>query len=483
MAAGGDLQDALDRARPNDEIVLEAGATFRGPFTLPRQAGSGWITVRSSALGALPPAGTRVGPAHAALMPKLESSAGSVLSTASGAHHFRLVGLEIRPRAGTALVNLVTLGSNEDTLEALPDYIAIERCYLHGDPVKGTRRGVALNARHATIVDSYLSDFKEVGADSQAIAGWNGPGPFEIENNTLEGAGENILFGGADPSIPDLVPADITIRRNLLRKPLSWKAGEPEYAGTAWTVKNVLELKNARRVLIEGNRLEQNWAESQSGFAVLFTVRNQDGKAPWSTVEDVTFRDNLVSHTGSGINILARDDNAQSGQARNIAIVNNLFEDVGHERWGGGGRLFQILDGAADIVIEHNTALHAGNIVTAAGRPNPGFVFRDNIVIQNQYGVVGDGTAPGSPTLQAYFPGAVFRRNVVVGAATRSYPADNFFPPSLAQVGFVGSDSQNYRLSPASPYRGAATDGKDVGIDFAAIGVRPGSLAPSRKDD
>jgi hypothetical protein len=410
-------------------------------------------------------------------MPRLESSSGSVLSTARGAHHFRLLGLEIRPREGNALKNLVTLGADEDTLDALPASITIERCYLHGDPVRGTRRGIALNGRDTVVVDSYLADFKEVGADSQAIAGWNGPGPFRIENNYLEGAGENVLFGGADPRIRDLVPSDITIRGNLLRKPLSWKEGEPEYAGTRWTVKNLLELKNARRVVIEGNRLEHNWVESQDGFAVLFTVRNQDGAAPWSTVEDVSFRGNVVSHTGSGVNILARDDNAPSGQARGIAIANNLFVDVGGGRWGGGGRLFQVLDGAADLLIEHNTAIHAGNIVTAAGRPDPGLVFRDNIVLNNQYGVIGDGTAPGAATLRSYFPGAVFRRNAVVGADPAAYPDDNFFPRALAQVGFASAAAGDYRLSPTSPYRGAATDGKDLGADGSVLGA---ALAAAR---
>jgi len=32
-----------------------------------------------------------------------------------------------------------------------------------------------------------------------------------------------------------------------------------------------------------------------------FTVRNQDGTAPWSTVEDVTFSNNIVRHTGSAV--------------------------------------------------------------------------------------------------------------------------------------------------------------------------------------
>src|SRR6185436_9462476 len=109
-------------------------------------------------------------------------------------------------------------------------------------------------------------------------------------------------------------------------------ADEPSYAGTHWAVKNLLELKNARNVLIEGNVLEQNWVDAQNGFAVLFTVRNQEGGAPWSVVEHVTFRNNIVRNSGSGINILARDDNNPSGVARTIVVRNNLFEGLGLPR-------------------------------------------------------------------------------------------------------------------------------------------------------
>jgi len=39
VKADGNLQEAIDAARPGDLIALEAGATYRGPFRLPRKDG------------------------------------------------------------------------------------------------------------------------------------------------------------------------------------------------------------------------------------------------------------------------------------------------------------------------------------------------------------------------------------------------------------------------------------------------------------
>jgi hypothetical protein len=473
VPAGGDLQATLDQAQPGDVVALEAGATYIGPFTLARKPGPEWITIRTSAPdGSLGAAGRRVGPAHAQLMPKLVAASGAVLSTAPGAHHYRLVGLEIAPREGAFLMNLVELGWRPASTDDLPHHIVIDRCYLHGDSQKGARRGVALNSGEAAVVDSYLADFKEVGADSQGIAGWGGPGPFKILNNYIEAAGENLMFGGADPSIRDLVPADIEIRQNHFTKPLAWKTGEPGYAGKAWTVKNLLELKNGRRVLIQGNLFEYNWAHAQNGFAILFTVRNQEGRAPWSVVEDVTFADNVVRHTGSGINILGRDDNHPSQPTRRIVIRNNLFADVGDPRWGGNGTLFQMLNGAADVVIEQNTALQTGSIIVAEGAPHERFVYRRNIAPHNAYGITGTGTAPGMATLERYFPGGVFEQNVIVGGAPSRYPRNNFFPPSVGAVGFAGLARSDYRLAGDSRYRHL---GPDFQLLDAALGAAAGT--------
>lgn len=477
VSAGGDFQAALERAAPGDTIELEAGAVFQGPFVLPYKPESTdadfqWITIRSGGSdSALPRAGVRVSPADAAAMARLETASGAVVSTAPGAHHYRFVGIAFQPAAsrpqagaGNFLNALIFLGADGASGDLVPHHLVIERCYLHGDPLVGTRRGIILNSAATMVVDSWLADFKMVGGDSQAIIGWEGPGPYLIRNNYLEAAGENLMFGGADPAIRQRVPADIEIRGNHFAKPIGWKAGAPGYAGTDWGIKNLLQLKNARRVLVDGNLFEYNWAESQNGFAILFTVRNQEGSAPWSVVEDVTFSNNVVRHVANGINILGRDDNHPSRQTRRIIIRNNLFTDMGEGR--GEGDLIQLLNGTKNVIIEHNTAIHKGSILKGEGRPHRGFEFRDNIVVHNLYGIVGTDLAPGHAVLERYFTGAVVSGNVIAGGSADAYPSGNLFPESLDAVGFIDTRGSDFRLSMASPYRIA---GRTAGVDFAEL--------------
>jgi hypothetical protein len=486
VSAGGSVQAAIDQAIPGDAIVLQAGATFTGPIRLRNKAGSGWITIRSSAESQLP-AGQRVTPGHASLMPKIVTTgAWAALETDAGAHHYRIVGIEFAVASGVQTnYGVVTLGRGDETqLSQLPHNIVFERVYVHGQRTGNVRRGLALNSAWTAVVDSYVNEIHEVGADTQAIGIWNGPGPFKIVNNHLEAAGENILIGGVDPRIQYLVPSDIEIRRNTFYKPLSWRQGDPAYAGTPWTVKNIFELKNAQRVLVQGNHFEHNWAAAQNGFSILLTVRNQQGTAPWSVVQDITFDSNLVQRIAAAFNILGRDDTATSQSTRRVRITNNLFVDVG-SRWGGNGRLFQVLDGVSDLWIEHNTAVQSGEFVYASGAASYGFVFRNNLVNGAGYGLAGDGTF-GSPTgtLTRYFPGGQFLGNGIVAGVASLYPTGNLFPVSFDAVAFVGASSGDYRLSSYSPLKGAATDGKDIGVDFAAFssatsGTSPTPTAPS----
>ncbi|HKS28529.1 MAG TPA: right-handed parallel beta-helix repeat-containing protein [Pyrinomonadaceae bacterium] len=464
VRAGDDLQRAINDARPGDTIYIEAGAVFTGPFTLPRKSGDAFVTIRTLAPDAsLPAANQRVSPSYAVAMPKLVSPGQGqpALETEAGAHHYRLLGLEIKPVNSSALVyDLVRLGGDhqvQKSLSQVANNLVIDRCYIHGDPAGSLKRGIALNSASTEIINSYISEFKVRGQEAQAIMGWNGPGPFKIVNNYLEGAGENVMFGGADPGIPNLVPSDIEIRRNHFSKPVSWRG--------AFTVKNLFELKNAQRVTVDSNLFEYNWADAQEGVAILFTVRNQDGTAPWSVVQDVTFTNNIVRHSSSGLYILGKDNNQPSQQVRKVTVRNNLFEDINGGKWGGRG-FFMLITESADVVIENNTILQTANITGAYGQPTTGFVFRNNIVMQNEYGLHGDNRSPGTDALDFYFPRSVFSNNAIVGGDASQYRGRNMFPVSLKQIKFVNPEAGDYRLSPESPLRRAGAGGADIGANL-----------------
>jgi hypothetical protein len=482
VPAGGDLQAALNAAQPGDVVVLAPGATYTGNYKLPVKNGDDYIVVRTGGnTRDLAAPGTRISPAHAPALAKIKSpNTSPALATIAGAHHWRLELIEFGANLN-GVGDIIVLGASasQTDVSQVPHDLVLDRLYIHGDPVAGQKRGIALNCGATRITNSYISDVKAVGQDSQAIAGWNGTGPYLIENNHLEAAGENVLFGGSDPSIPNLVPADITIRRNYFTKPLEWR-------GQKWDVKNAFELKNARRVLVEGNIFENVWVAGQAGYAILLTPRNQGGKAPWSVVEDVTFRYNIIRHAANAINISGYDDGYPSVQSGRFRISHNLVYDIDGAAWGGSGNFLLMGNQPRDIVVEHNTVQHTGQVVTVYGKrngaPTPveGFIFRDNLMRHNKYGVKGDGLAVGSATLDVYFRDATFDRNALAGGKPSEYPAGNYFPTvEQFDAAFVNAADANFTLVAGSPFRNGASDGGPLGVDLATLNsVARGSSAP-----
>ena len=473
-----DLQAAIDAAQPGDTIVAQAGATFTGGFLLPVKSGTGEIVIRSSRLSELPE-GERVNPSQSALFAKLQTTkTAPVIRTAPGAHHYRLEGIEVSTSSANVKVyDLIRFGegrSEQKTLDVVPHHLVIDRCYIHGFATQDLQRGVGMNSAETTVSNSYISDIHGEGIEAQAIGAWNGPGPFHIINNYLEAAGENIMIGGADPGITGLVPSDIEIRRNYLFKPMSWKVGDPTYAGRHWTVKNIFELKNAKNVIIDGNVFENCWTDAQDGKPILFTVRNQECTAPWSTLENITFTNNIVKNAEGGLNFLGADNEvteafgkchpaSTSGRGTNANISNNLFYNI-------HGPFLQ-LNGFNNVTISHNTHLQTGNIMTLYGTPAKQFVYRDNLTARNSkgYGVFGDASGEGVVALRKFVPDFVFKNNVLALADESLYPKENQFPASLERVGFVNFDKGDYRLAPSSPYKKASSDGQPVGVNWEKL--------------
>jgi hypothetical protein len=412
--AGANLQAALDAAPSGETLKLEDGATFLGNFIAPYKDGTAPIKLTGAATIRTP-------------------NSAPALRTQAGAHDWHFDGVSFA--ADQSQGDIVQLGTTTQTADAVPRGFVFERCNVYVE--RTAKRGFVLNAADVTLRDCSVMGVKLAGAESQAIAAWNGPGPFLIEDCYIDAGSIGVLFGGSAPSIPDLVPSDITFRRNRITRPLTMRGG-------GWAVKNLFELKNARRVTATGNILEHNWADAQSGWSIVFTVRAHG--APWSIVEDVLWEHNILRHCAMGFNVLGRDDTSPSQTMRNVVIRHNLLHDLDHVVWGGNGAALMVAGGPVNLHVERNTILQSGNAISAAGAPCVGFRYVGNIVRHNAYGIIGTGTGTGRGTIAQYFPESVVSGNVFGGGSPNAYPMANLFvTPEALMAAFEDAMAHNYR--------------------------------------
>jgi hypothetical protein len=469
VPAGADVQAAINAATCGSTLALASGATYTGNYSLPNKT-CGSAPIVLTTFGVLLPIG-RVDPVSAAPFATLTSAnTSAVIVTKAAAHDWKLIALHIHAGAGIYPFGLISIGAGDSTqtsLDQVPMHFLIDRCYIHGDPNTGAKRGIDMNGADVTVTNSYIADIKGKGQDTQALGGVNGPGPFVITNNYLEAAGENVLFGGADPNIPNLIPSDITITGNLISKPVAWRT-------QGWSVKNVLELKNAQRVTIANNVLEYSWLNGQVGYLLMITVRDQSGHCSWCTVQHVEVHHNVLRHGNQGINILGLDDDKDatgtvypSVRASDLSIHDNLIYDIGGSTWGGGTTVGLIVNnGPSALTVTHNTwsgktsealAMTSGVSKTVAA----GFQMTCNVLNEGSYGITGDGsTAVGAASWTANVDAAsAFVGNQILSGGVRkiTYPAGN----TLAAYAFDGS------YSAAPPL--ACADGKPAGADIAAL--------------
>lgn len=493
VAAGGDIQTAINQCLPETagcRIILQANDDYNAPsegLILPVKSGDAYISIESSRYSEIPVRAfysLRPTAAELAMMPRIRSSHPSepVIKAAPGAHHYKLLGLDLAPRTGgqaSKVIEFGTSGATQDTIAEVPYNLIVDKSYIHADPTQDIQRCVALNSGYTEITNSWIAECHYIGIDSQAIAGWNGPGPYKIINDLLEGAGENVLFGGADPSIPGLIPSDIEIRRSYFYKPMSWKVGHPSYAGIHWTVKNLFEPKAGRRITVDGCVFDGTWVDAQTGWAILIKVQNQDGGCKWCVTEDVTLSNNIIKNSTNGLNVSAYDPYLGSEQLKRLKVINNLWlVDDAWFQGTGGGKLpdgTPAPDGADGVLLEHNTHLQKnGNTMTLYGGPTRNFVYKNNLGARTGYGIKGDGLSEGNPTFSKFTPEAVIMGNVLVGAPIEQYPVGNYYPVTWEEIK-LGSD---YRLAATSPFKGKGTDGRDPGVDVDALLAAQGSKGP-----
>jgi len=399
IAATG-LQAAVGRARPGDVLCLAPGDRFRGTLTLPERSDSGWVVVRTAPSQGQPAPGTRVRPSQGATLATLEApGTASAIVTAPRARGWYLTTLEVRTDSALAsltyaLVDLQT----PPTVDGFARDLVLDRLWIHGWAHRPLRRCVALNSASTAIVHSWIDECHEKGTDSQAIAGWSGPGPYLIENSYLAGAGENIMFGGSDPRFAGVHPSDITVRRNHIVTPPSWRG--------VWTKKNLIETKNVQRILIEGNVLEGSWKDGQDGHAILVKSANQSGHPAHrgSGTRDLTIRRNLIRHAGAALNLSGRggDAGAIDSVTRRVLIEENYSDSLCAITCDTRG--IMLLTGAERVEFRRNTWLAPATVNSYTGGSASSVTARDlridgDLLSRGRYVLAGCWTTTCAPGL------------------------------------------------------------------------------------
>jgi hypothetical protein len=485
---GAALAAILQTAQCGDTISLTPGVSYIGSFTLAARgctAGTP-ITIRTVPNPNLPEPGIRTGPAYAPYLAILRSTSTNfaVISTTKNADGWTLENLWIYDTStGGHTGAMVNLGSHLETVaDDQPTGLVVDRVLLQGAVGTLAHRGIALNSRDTTIKNSYLNGFKGEGIETQAIASWNGPGPFLIENNYLEAAGIGVLFGGANPAIVGLIPANITIRRNYITKRLEWHPQHPSYDGSKWTIKNALEFKKGRAILIEKNVLEHVWVQAQTGVALLLTPCNS-GTDPTAEIRDVVVRDNVIRSAAS-VMAISPSCGLPTAGGSNIHVEHNLAYDIGAGLWSTVERylIFPLNSSFPYVQFVQNTFIgtySARGVIAFSGPPDAiGFVFQGNIIRHGTYGLKGDGQGTGNSTLDYYTQAAVVTGNLFGYSGPNpanwysSYPGNTFIADAVLDEQFMDLSNQDFRLRATSPYLG-------YGVDFARLEGAGGGEVPS----
>jgi hypothetical protein len=141
-------------------------------------------------------------------------------------------------------------------------------------------------------------------------------------------------------------------------------------------VKNLFEMKNARRCARGRNIMQRNWVQFAGRIRGAVHGARRSGRRPLAVVEDVVFSNNHCPPNGSGINIIGHGGN--HAVTRRISPQQTSSDDVSGESWGGRRPPAAVVEGADDIVFDP-TPRSSRAARGRDGGADARFVFNNNI--------------------------------------------------------------------------------------------------------
>lgn len=288
--------------------------------------------------------------------------------------------------------------------------IKFDTCNLLGDPIYGQHRGIAANGRDISVVNSRIENCFLIGQDAQAICGWTGTKNLLIDGCYLEGGAQSVMIGGSDPSDLFRIPTNVKVVNSILTKKESWFAMNP-----IPQIKCALELKNCINFHAFNCTLQfAGVSQGQGSFLIVLTPRNQSGKAPFTTIQNVLIEHCIGKFAGSCVSFLGHDTNYPSGPLRNVTIKNCEFAEINHKIWKGSGRIFQFDQGPQNLTLEDISVTSDTTLNSNAyfmGAPPQNLIMRNIHWPKTNYDLKVDKGGMGIDAVRKYCQNLVFENS------------------------------------------------------------------------
>lgn len=268
-------------------------------------------------------------------------------------------------------------GYNDDkqtALEGVPQDIVLSNLYIpyHRGPC-----GLEVNSFKTKVINPKIYDVWDpsLGTDSAAIKVLNSPGEFHLSGGELSAASENFLCGGDQTKIPNLIPQNIILEDFRAFKPLSWKSD-----GMKRNIKNLIEFKTGKNVIIRKFDISGSWKDAQDGYALMLTP-TRGGELSNFTIEDGRIRDCAALLNMTGFDSWKLNPNRTKGMT--LRRLNSFTEFAKH---GSGTARCILIDSPEDFQVSDSTLIHdASSLVYQVGTPLENFEFMDSRAIAGKY--------------------------------------------------------------------------------------------------
>jgi hypothetical protein len=461
-------------------IKIPKGTVMSGTVVLPERNFSDYVTIMSD--GVMPDIRNRIANTSPELATVSAPTTNAIpVTVGKRAHHVRFIGIKVTVAAGVNTYYGFHVGDHDGTQDTTAEQahdIIFQHCVVDSPDDSMMTHGMLVDGKRVSVLSSWIGNVKYNSGDATGITSYTGEGLHVYQNDFIEAAGECYITGGTTNAMK-VTPSGVEFRRCYFTKRASWTTAQ-------YNMKNHFETKMGRNIYVESSVMR--YQKNNDQFYSIVLKSSNSGDSPGNAAEFVRVENCKVTEAQGGFNAAWDRYGTLSVKPRHLSLRNVLFDKVDSATYGARGRAAAL--GNADYVdIEHVTGLPDQEALAFDAGNVQYLTMKDNVVGAGGYGIYKgeDENGPGAGWGTTAFNLGTYGKwsysyNVapLYGSDARTpelYPNaapndHNGYPATAADVGFVDYLNGNYRLAATSPYKGAASDGTDPGINQDMIEQR-----------